>query len=487
MSTQTKIINSDGTGPKLNGTQLFFRTRTYYTIDNNGKVTDSTIFVYYTPKGGGRSATGEIWQPGSETGAGFQQGGYAAAAVSRDNGRTFESYNYSQNDADAGNIPFGKNVGDPVLSPQAMASLNNPNGVLNQAINNSVINTAVKTQSGLAAQLSAKLQNTPDPDPNPNPTQTPQPQGTTPPSEPLTISTSIDARTAQNAGSYNPDGFDAWVYPTGLGGNGQDFIEFKMIEYGGLSTIGQRNFGKNKDGTIKILGRAYLPIQPSISDINTVDWQNDTINPLQAMGAEASLQVIRNSDVKGAMDTLFRGLSDADIKEYLALWSAGKAVGTNIFSRFSGAVVNPNLELLFNGPQLRPFNFSFRLSPRSKDEAEQVKGIIRFFKKGMSVRRTEQDLFLKAPNIFEIQYMSGRKVDQDGNPINEPHRAIGKIKKCALTQCGVDYTPEGSYATFNDDDSTMTQYGLTLQFNELEPIFSEDYDNDAPGKSVIGY
>jgi hypothetical protein len=31
----------------------------------------------------------------------------------------------------------------------------------------------------------------------------------------------------------------------------------------------------------------------------------------------------------------------------------------------------------------------------------------------------------------------------------------------------------------------MTQYGLTLQFNELEPIFNEDYDEAA--KTTIGY
>lgn len=476
MSTQTKIISSDGTGPKLNGTQLFFRTRTEYTIDNNGKVTNSIIYTYYTPKGGGRSATGEIWQSGSETGVGFQPGGYVAAAVSLDNGRTFQPYTYNQDDADAGNIPFGKNVGDPVLSPEAMASLNSPNGVLNQAINNSVINTAAKTQKGLAGQLSAKLQNTPDPDP-PTQTQQQQQQGNNP-GDPLTISTSIEAKTAQNAGSYNPTGLDAWIYPTGLGDNNQDYIEFQMLEYGGLSTIGQRNFGTNKDGTIKILGRVYLPIQPTISDINTVDWQNDTINPLQAMGAEASLQVIRNSDVKGAMDTIFRGLNDPSIKEYLALWSAGKAVGTNIFSRFSGAAVNPNLELLFNGPQLRPFNFNFKLSPRSEKEAATVKGIIRFFKQGMAVRRTEQELFLKAPNVFKIVYRNGKEG-------NKEHTSINNIKICALTQCGVDYTPDGSYSTFYDKEATMTQYGLTLQFNELEPVFNEDYGDSK--KSVIGY
>jgi hypothetical protein len=32
--------------------------------------------------------------------------------------------------------------------------------------------------------------------------------------------------------------------------------------------------------------------------------------------------------------------------------------------------LNPNMELLFQGPQLRPFNFTFRLSPRDQKEAE---------------------------------------------------------------------------------------------------------------------
>ena len=44
---------------------------------------------------------------------------------------------------------------------------------------------------------------------------------------------------------------------------------------------------------------------------------------------------------------------------------AGEAVGVQgLLSRATGTVLNPNLELLFQGPQLRPFTFQFRLSPR---------------------------------------------------------------------------------------------------------------------------
>ena len=60
---------------------------------------------------------------------------------------------------------------------------------------------------------------------------------------------------------------------------------------------------------------------------------------------------------------------------------------------------------------------------------------------------------------------------------------MNKIKECALQSVAVNYTPEGNYSTFSD--GAMTSYELTLAFNELEPIFNNDYaqDNDA----TIGY
>lgn len=296
----------------------------------------------------------------------------------------------------------------------------------------------------------------------------------------------------ESAGSYNPNGKQAWVYPTGLANNKQDYIKFNMISYGprkGITptgSIGQRTFGGATDSQVAagktrdILGTVILPIQPSITDMNMVDWQNDTMNALQAAGASIALQASgsnASAAVEASIGQLVEKLGgDENIKQYLRYWAAGKAVGTNLFSRIAGATVNPNLELLFNAPQLRPFNFNFRLSPRSQEEANIVKGVIRFFKKGMSVSRRADNLFLKAPNVFEIQYINGQT--------GKPHNSINKIKICALTNCGVDYTPDGTYATFYDQESTMTSYGLTLQFNELEPVFNDDYDNN---QTSIGY
>jgi hypothetical protein len=68
-----------------------------------------------------------------------------------------------------------------------------------------------------------------------------------------------------------------------------------------------------------------------------------------------------------------------------------------------------------------------------------------------------------------------------------PHPSISKIKTCALLSCDVDYTPDGSYMTFNDGSRTMTSYGLSLRFSELEPIYSTDYTDEKIPTDQIGY
>ena len=111
------------------------------------------------------------------------------------------------------------------------------------------------------------------------------------------------------------------------------------------------------------------------------------------------------------------------------------------------------------------------MNAREAAESREIVKIIRFFKQGSAAQRSESNLFLKSPHTFKVQYMH-RGPDNE-NPF------MNKIKECALLSVAVNYTPEGNYATF--DDGAMTSYELTLSFQELEPVFNDDYaqDNDA--------
>jgi hypothetical protein len=255
----------------------------------------------------------------------------------------------------------------------------------------------------------------------------------------------------------------------------QDYIKFSMFKYSSRQVISDELGGREQRTPI---GNVALPIQPTIADSNVVSWGEDRLNALQETGAKMSLQLM-GGDVAGATNTAETALTDnaGAIKTQAVSALAAAAVGTNanLFTRLTGAIVNPNLELLFQGPSLRTFSFTFSMSARDKDEAIQIKKIIRFFKQGMSVKRASASLYLKSPHTFGISYIYGET--------NADHPWINKIKECALTNCSVNYTPAGNYATYAD--GSMTQYDLTLNFNELDPIYDDDYpkDNDA----TIGY
>jgi hypothetical protein len=159
-----------------------------------------------------------------------------------------------------------------------------------------------------------------------------------------------------------------------------------------------------------------------------------------------------------------------DVKKAIAESMAGKAVGVqDLMTRTTGMIFNPNLELLFDKPTLRGFQFRFDLSPRSKAEADEVIEIIKFFKQGMAPIRSESNLFLLSPHVFQVHYI----LNGDGT---KDHPYIGKMKECAMTNFAVDYTPQQNYSTLKD--GYMTSYRIQLTMKELEPVFNDNYKDE---------
>lgn len=277
------------------------------------------------------------------------------------------------------------------------------------------------------------------------------------------------------------------VFPEKLKSEQQDVIKFKMVKFrprsisntqgGALNPVG------NRQGNQTVIGTVVLPIPSGISDANTVNWGSDELDPFKAMGVDIAQTAIVQGIGAGvesagaAAQNIANNSGDAG--SAIANKFVEAATGTqNLLSRTKGAIVNPNMELLFLGPQLRPFNFTFKLSARNETESKIIRTIIRFFKQGMSPIKTEANLFLKAPHTFQIEYLNR----------NKQHSYLNKFKECALVSFAVDYTPEGQYATFHT--GAMVSYQITMQFQELEPVFNNDYGEGVGSTgydSEIGY
>ena len=283
--------------------------------------------------------------------------------------------------------------------------------------------------------------------------------------------------------------FPTLKYPETLDAGKQDVIKFSMLKYSpkafqttkdNLGGFADRpSIGKDRNA----IGVVTLPIPNGISDSNTLNWGDTTMNAAEALAANLALSGIKGGG-QGLTDTAGKVAgavqsNSGEVAGGMAALFAGLAVQGNaasILQRTEGAVINPNLELLFNAPTLRPFNFTFKLASRSETESKIIRSIIRFFKQGSAAQKSESNLFLKAPHTFQIQYLHNGK----------PHNFLNQFKECALQSFGVSYTPEGQYATFND--GAMVSYQITMQFQELEPIFNEDYTNDGTNPSPdIGF
>ena len=282
--------------------------------------------------------------------------------------------------------------------------------------------------------------------------------------------------------------FGDMQYPATIA-EGQDTITFTALTYsvkklegftfGGRERVGPGGGGGRSKGTVT------LPIQSGIKDQNAAGWGPGEMTAVDIAKAGVALKTITGG-VKG-LDNSLNELSDqfknstADFEKLVASTFAEKAAGVKgLLARTQGVVQNPNLELLFDKPTLRPFSFQFKLSARNKEEAATIVKIIRFFKQNMAPQKgggsggTSANLFLKAPNTFQIHYM---------HKGTEEHPYIGRAKECAMTSFEVDYTPDGNYSTLKD--GFMTSYTISMSLKELEPVFYEDYD-DIP-EDQIGF
>jgi hypothetical protein len=265
----------------------------------------------------------------------------------------------------------------------------------------------------------------------------------------------------------------------------QDYIKFQILEYKPRiftkNNLARSERYKNEKGETKkdkfIKSTIILPIQGGITDSNTVNWNGDPMNAIEQATAFASLMSMNSTDLKSDSGTVIDAIGNlvktdpsnkaigAYLQSYLSRMAANSSA--NFFSRAFGAILNPNLELLFQTPELRSFGLRFDLTPRDKEEAKQVKQIIRVFKQTMAPRKGVADIFLKTPMIFDITYINGK--------LKKEHTSINKIKTCALKMFNVNYTPNNQYMTYDDAEATMTGYSLEMQFQELEPVFYDDY------------
>jgi len=313
----------------------------------------------------------------------------------------------------------------------------------------------------------------------------------------------------QISASNRNNKFGQLRYPYAILEKETDYLQIEILKYKTLGITPQanvlqegvrssKNFYKNEEA----IGSILLPIPQNISSTNSTGWGEDSLNTLAAYGLGAAGDIIKSPNfLKGIFDAALQAGGDLEgiavsgqAQDLSSSFFASKAVnilGANtsfsgVLARSTGQILNPNTELLFNGVKLRSFNFSFNLAPRNGREAEEIKKIIIELKRNMAPTSTITEesqngnagLFLKSPNVFRLKYKTG----------NSDHKFLNSFVVAALTNVQVNYTGSGTYMTYNDESKTPVHMVMQLSFQELSPIYAEDYDafGNEGAKGIVG-
>ena len=176
----------------------------------------------------------------------------------------------------------------------------------------------------------------------------------------------------------------------------------------------------------------------------------------------------------------------------------GNLTMNDITGSTEGIVLNPNAELLYDSPTLREIGMTWKLIANNQTEAEEIKSIIDEFRmnslpqrgtnennKGFSFsmngtetfsgqgnkKRKRKDknevmnrseTFITVPNLCRFSFMSGSDVNTN----------IAQFKPCAINRITVNYTPDGTYATYSDGRPIAIELGIS--FLETKIIFRDD-------------
>lgn len=302
-------------------------------------------------------------------------------------------------------------------------------------------------------------------------------------------------------------------YPRDLSPNSQtDYIRFQFFKYqppfqrggqgapgGGYYQGGEGNIGEKLGPNILL----YMPQDVTTSMATTWGGKEITNAAAGALTSVGSILTGRGDRLAQGVGDAFKSLGALPTTAGAQLVRAGlKATGAqsnlemnDILGGVSGVILNPNMEMLFGGPQVRNIGFRFKMAARSEPEAKDMIRICRTFQyhahakfgggsiatkailgglanvgiaaagpenapnaeesaeieKGLS-EMTEVNNFISVPDLCLFKYMTGEKENQ----------YINQYKACALTNVDVNFTPDGSYSTLIGGYPSAVELSLTL-------------------------
>lgn len=220
----------------------------------------------------------------------------------------------------------------------------------------------------------------------------------------------------------------------------------------------------------------YMPEAMSVQ--YNADWQSasltDAGGKLLAMGQAGKTVYDAYQSGGFSSKTLKNLASDPSVSAALAelTGTAGEKLGlgsgaSDFLLYATGSALNPQLEVLFKGLDMRTFQFDFMFAPYDELEAQNVLAIVKTFKFHMApeVNKSMMGRYFTPPSEFDIDFLFNGQINKN----------VHQIGTCVLKDMSVDYAPNG-WSTFGN--GMPTHIKLSLQFMETEIVTKQRVAKD---------
>jgi hypothetical protein len=204
-----------------------------------------------------------------------------------------------------------------------------------------------------------------------------------------------------------------------------------------------------------------LHIPNALSTRYSMNWEAEDTATFQ-MAAVAGTEIVKALGTLGTKSNL--GGAVGSIATNLALSKGPEGAA---LSAASGLAANPKKENLFKAVDFRTFTFDYQFFPRTPEEAQNIRNIIREFKLHMHPEYKDTNGFLFIyPSEFDVFYYN------DGKENLNLHRHTS----CVLTELNVNYTPNSMFNSF--EGGMPTQINVTMTFKELSILTKKEMEDN---------
>jgi len=258
-----------------------------------------------------------------------------------------------------------------------------------------------------------------------------------------------------------------------------------LIERGGTGSINNSDIAILRNGrkgiggfqnivptTTRITDSIAIYLPPNVTDSTSVGYTNAEMGVIGAAAAGAAdvVTALRTGDISSLATTLGGAatnlLATAGLNlgsEFIGTLAGVDPEGLKGFAKKAfGQASNPYMEVLFEGVEMRTFNYNFTFSPRNAAETDDVKKIILMFRFHMLPQLNGgTSRFMTLPSTFDIHYMYQMEKD-----VAMENNFYTKIATCVLKGCEVDYSP-GGVKSFASGAPTQITMNLTFQETEM--------------------